>query len=648
MNYIFQLVLTLGLFVLTADSPAQRPSRGPGGGGTGKRVMPEDLKFEDGVATIPDRAAFEKISYQGSDVKRDRYLAGVEFVKFIVDEPGSEKPILYFMNTKNHRAHPPYMGMVGIQDHGIPRGALTYLPRLKAPNGEAGLYTIDFQPYDSYSCEQIQTILTILTAKMPILKGRVAFHPLSGNLDLYEREKGKYVAAGIAVHLDSDLYRNIAYLPLNEAESFGLLRVMKNDGRPSPRDIVIYQTLPNQMPRVAGVITEVRQTPLSHVNLRAVQDKIPNAYIDSALKSDRIKPFLGKLVNLKVTAQGFKLREATKAEVDQHFADLRPAKNQKPVRDLRETKILPLKELKFESSSSYGVKAANLATLQSLPFPKGTVPAGFAVPFHFYHEFMRHNGLYLKVDELLGAPAFLNDREVLDSKLNQLRKQITSGDMPVGLAAELGEIQNRFAKGVSIRCRTSTNNEDLPGFSGAGLYDSFTHKPDEGHLTKSIKQVFASLWNFRAFEEREFYRIDHKLAAMGVVLHPNQKGELANGVAVSDDILYETKGNYYLNTQVGEDLVTNPDKLSSPEEILLGWWERDGHQFVRRSAAVADGKQVLSDKHLAELRNHLGRIHSRFGKLYRIGQDEPFAMEIEFKIKKDGKLQIKQARPWVF
>jgi hypothetical protein len=257
MNYIFQLVLTLGLFVLTADSPAQRPSRGPGGGGTGKRVMPEDLKFEDGVATIPDRAAFEKISYQGSDVKRDRYLAGVEFVKFIVDEPGSEKPILYFMNTKNHRAHPPYMGMVGIQDHGIPRGALTYLPRLKAPNGEAGLYTIDFQPYDSYSCEQIQTILTILTAKMPILKGRVAFHPLSGNLDLYEREKGKYVAAGIAVHLDSDLYRNIAYLPLNEAESFGLLRVMKNDGRPSPRDIVIYQTLPNQMPRVAGVITEV-------------------------------------------------------------------------------------------------------------------------------------------------------------------------------------------------------------------------------------------------------------------------------------------------------------------------------------------------------------------------------------------------------
>jgi hypothetical protein len=614
----------------------------------GERIEPEKLKFEDGVATIPDRAAFEKISYQGTDVKRDRYLAGLEFVKFIIEEPSSKNPTVYFMNTKNHRAHPPYMGMVGVRDQNATRGALTYLPRLKAPNGEAGLYTIDFQPYDSYGFEQIQAILKVLTSKMPLLDGRVAFHPLEGNLDRYEREKEKYANAGIPVHLDADLYGNIAYLPLNVAESFGLLRVMTDDGRPSPRDIVIYQTLPNQMPRVAGVITAVRQTPLSHVNLRAVQDKIPNAYIDGALKSELIKPFIGKLVNLRVTSQGFKLREASKAEVDRHFEAMRPASSLEPARDLMETAIRPLGEVKFESSSSYGVKSANLATLHTLEFPDGTVPDGFAIPFHFYHEFMKHNGLYAWVDSLLGTPAVLNDRDVLELKLKQLRKLITSGDAPDWMIAELGKVQGRFPKGTSIRCRSSTNNEDLPGFSGAGLYDSFTHKPDEGHLAKSVKQVFASLWNFRAFEERAFYRVDHKLAAMGVLLHPNQKGELANGVAVSDDILYETRGNYYLNTQVGEDLVTNPDKLSSPEEILLGWWKEDGHQIVRRSAAIADGKQVLSGKNLSELRDRLGRIHSRFAKLYGAGKESRFAMEIEYKIKSDGTLQIKQARPWVF
>ena len=80
--------------------------------------------------------------------------------------------------------------------------------------------------------------------------------------------------------------------------------------------------------------------------------------------------------------------------------------------------------------------------------------------------------------------------------------------------------KNSLPDRTPLRCRSSTNNEDLPGFSGAGLYDSFTHRPDEGHLSESIKQVYASLWNYRAFEAREFYRIDHFTTAMGVLVHP--------------------------------------------------------------------------------------------------------------------------------
>ena len=641
--------LLLYLSLVTVTALAQRDF----GGEDNERIEPEDLEFEMGVAAIPDRALFEKLSYRGPDAGRDSYLAGIEFVKFILATPETTGGKVYFMNTKNHRGHPPFMSEVGLsrgrgQPSGV-RGAICYLPRLKAPDGDPGLYTFDFQPRDSYTFEEIQSYHATLIARAPMLKGKLAFHPLDGNLDQYETDKAKYEAAKLPVHLDSDKRTNIAYLPLNPGESFGLLRIMDNDTRPSPRDIVICKTLPNQMPRMAGVISEVRQTPLSHVNLRAIQDKVPNAYVNDALTQVAISSLVGKLVNYQVTSQGYKLREATKAEVDKHFEAIRPTKAQTLKRDLSINEIIPLKDIKFEQSRSFGVKTANLAALSTFKFPEGTVPDGFGIPFHFYDAFMKHNDFYARADKLINDPELKENRRELERALKKFRKTIEGGDMPDDLDTALTALQESFQPKQSIRCRSSTNNEDLPGFSGAGLYDSYTHNPDEGHLSNTIQQVFASLWNFRAYEEREFYRIDHKATAMGVLVHPNFKGEKANGVAVTEDVLYESLGFYYLNTQVGEDLVTNPDEDSSPEELLLGWYERDGQEIVRSSKEAAKGKSLLSDKHLNQLRDHLGTIHSKFAKHYKRDPDDlKFAMEIEFKIDKDDKLVIKQTRPWVF
>ncbi len=651
------LLALVSSMALLEPTPAQRDENrggGFGGGEQNERIEPEDLEFSMGVAVIPDRETFEKLSYQGLDAGRDAYLAGIEFVKFIIDQPETDKAKVYFMNTKNYRGHPPYMSMVGLSrgGRGRPsgvRGALCYLPRLKAPNGESGLYIFDFQPRDSYTFEQIQSYYDTLISKAPLLKDKLAFHPLEGNLDQYREDKAKYEAAKLPVHLDADKRTKIAYLPLNPGESFGLLRILDDDLRPSPRDIVICKTLPNQMPRIAGVISAVRQTPLSHVNLRAIQDKVPNAYIDGALEQTTVNALVGKLVHYRVTPQGFSLREATKAEVDQHFAALRPASAQSPKRDLSITEFRPLKDIRFDQSASFGVKTTNLAAMHDFGFPEGTVPRGFGLPFYFYDTFMKYNKFDAMADELANDAELKKDRDALERALKKFRKTIEGGDMPDELYAALTKLQKSFPRNQSIRCRSSTNNEDLPGFSGAGLYDSYTHKPDEGHLSNTIQQVFASLWNFRAFEEREFYRINHQATAMGVLLHPNFKGEKANGVAVTEDILYESQGFYYINTQIGEDLVTNPDEESSPEELLLGWYERDGSEIVRRSREATEGKSLLSEEHLAELRRHLGTIHAEFADLYDEDmEDLKFAMEIEFKITKDDRLSIKQARPWVF
>lgn len=631
-------------------------SRRRGGGGRGRgsrepsgpRLDPEQVKFKDGAATVPDRETFEKLSYQGTDVRIDTQLTGIEFVKFQIENTHTAKPQLYFMNTETHRSHGSFMGAAGLgRGQGQMRGVLSYRPLFMAPNGEPGVYTFEFNPNDAFPFEEIKLAHDLLVAKMPILKNRLGYCPLWGAIGIYNREKARYDAAEFPVYFEDDLYANVGYLPLNQAASFGRLRVLELDERPTPRDIVICKTLPNEMPRVAGVITGVRQTPLSHVNLRAIQDKVPNAFIAEAWENKEIAPLIGKYVYYKVNADGFEMREATLKEVERHFSDLRPSKTQKPESELSVTKILPLDDIKFTDSARFGVKTVNVATLRTFEFPEETVPNGFGIPFYFYDEFMKHNGFYAKIEALLKDSAFQNNYDVREIGLKKLSDAIQKGKMPVWMMDALSELQDTFPEGTSLRCRSSTNNEDLPGFSGAGLYDSFTHHPDEGHLSKSIKQVFASLWNFRAFEARDFYRIDHLATAMGVLVHPNFADELANGVAVTDDVVYQTIGNYYLNTQVGEDLVTNPEEQSIPEEILLDWWDSNTYRVVTNSNRTTDGKRILTDTYLRELNGYLGMIHNKFSQLYGpVGRTKDFAMEIEFKITNEGKLSIKQARPW--
>ena len=436
------------------------------------------------------------------------------------------------------------------------------------------------------------------------------------------------------------------FSPLNAAVGFGLLRVMTLDERPNPRDVVIYPALPNELSRVAGVITTVGQTPLSHVNLRAVQDKVPNAVIASALTDPQIKALIGRYVKYTVATAGVTIAPATQSEVEAHHAAARPVAAQTPQRDLTVHAIAPLTKIGFDDWKAYGVKAANLATLGKLDLPDADVPDGYAVPFYFYDEFMKAAGLYDRARTMIADAKFRSDPAVQDKQLGELRDAIKAATMPAWMMTELSTLQKSFPAGSPIRCRSSTNNEDLPGFSGAGLYDSKTQRPDEGHMSKCIKQVYASVWNLRAFLERDFYRIDHLTTAMGVLTIPNVDDERANGVAVSIDPVYETPGAFYVNTQLGEDLVTNPEALSVPEALLLG---SDGSvNVINRSNLAEPGDLLLNTTQTAALRSSLSVIKDQFAVLYNVGQSEKFSMEIEFKITKSGALSIKQARTWVF
>lgn len=604
------------------------------------------------LVCIPDRESFEKLSYKGRYVSIDHHLKNLEFVKFYILEANTNNPQIYFMNTNKYRYHEKFAKTVGIHALGktTMRGEIVYHPNVLSPNGRLGVYRFEFEPLDRYSFDKIQISNEILAANLPFLKNNWTYYPMpKAAYPKYKQEKQLYDNSRVAILLDADIYKRTQYIPLNQKNGYGILKEMNLGDRPNARDIVIYKAIPNEMPHVGGIITTVPQTPLSHVNLRAIQDKIPNAYIGNAVKDSMIMSLIGSYVYYNVKEKDYEIRQASQAEVELHYEKLRPKEIQYPIRNLSVKKIKPLKKIDFESSSSFGVKAANIATMLKFGLPEETIPNGFAVPFYFYDEFMKYNDFYTDLEKMLADTNFINNYDVQERMLTEFRDSIRNAEMPPWIIKALSKMQKSFSPGTSIRCRSSTNNEDLPGFSGAGLYTSKTQKPEEGHISKSIKQVYASLWNFRAFDERQFYRVDHFSVAMGVLCHPNYTYELANGVAVSSDPIYRTKNTYYLNTQIGEDLVTNPESLSIPEEILLNSDSDDdrGYTLVQTSNLTNNEDKLLTDEQLEQLRKHLTTIQGNFKKLYGASDQSNFAMEIEYKITKDNKLVIKQARPWV-
>ena len=621
-------------------------------------VNPAAIELSDGAVAVPDQETREMISTRSS---ARRYL------KFVLFDMDTDAPGVYFMNTETHPGHAAFLDLIGLEwnQDGLITGQIIYHPELVAPDGSPGVYTFYWDSvrvgrreknepdgswvYQSYHFSLVTRSYTVLAASMPLLDDNLAFYIRNSDLPFLQTDLPLYRESRIPLVFDEDIYAETSFLALNPGEGYGLLRIMDPDERPHPRDIVIYEALPNELPRVAGIITTVPQTPLSHVNLRAVQDGIPNAFISDALDKPAIDDLIGGYVRYEVTESGWELRAATPAEVDAHYASSRPAEAQTPQRDLTVTALTPLRQVGFEDWDVFGVKAANVAVLGTLGFPAGTVPAGFAIPFYFYDEFMKAHDFYTRIETMLANEDFQTDFEVQDDRLDDLRDDIKDAETPQWIIDALTAMHATYPEGQSLRYRSSTNNEDLPGFNGAGLYDSKTQDPDETEedgIDKSLKQVFASLWTFRAFTEREFHRIDHLAAKMGVLVHPNYSGELANGVAVSFDPIYGRDEYYYVNTQLGEDLVTNPEAHSVPEELLLR--SLGNYTILATSNLVEPGQLLMSDDQLRQLRAHLEVIHDHFAGLYNPAPDDPFAMEIEFKITSENVLAIKQARPWIF
>jgi pyruvate,water dikinase len=626
------------------------------------------LALNVGSKILESRARFDALAH------RDDFPGAqdVREVKFVITDLETDHPRLHFADSNRFEYHYDFtrtgLGRYTQYSYntGLSRfnnetyftntnrknmaGSLIAHDNYVGPDGNQGLFTIEFWPTDPVAFRFVETAFEMIAAGMPFVDGNIAYHPAGETQrSLMAEEASEYEKSYVNRIATEDLFANVTYTALNQGEGYGRLRIPEASETLAIRDVVLFRTLPNDLTHVSGIISEVPQTPLSHINLKAVQNKTPNAYIKDASTNPRIAPLIGENVYYRVLPDGFEIRSATQAEVDTWFDTIRPTVPQFPVRNLTVTTIQPLASIRFANADAFGSKAANVGELHNL-MPETAPNEGFGVPFYFYDEFMKYNGYYAQVQALLDDPLFQSDEQVRESSLAAFRRRIEKDSLlPPWMLNDLAAMQGQFPAGTPIRCRSSTNNEDLAGFNGAGLYDSHTHRPDEGHIAKTMRQVWAALWNYRAFEEREFYRIDHFSAAMGVLVHPNYDDELANGVAVTKNIYNPGWEGYYVNVQAGENLVTNPGEEAIPEEFLVAdlfIGARDYEiQYIRFSNQIPVGQRVLTRPQVLDLVEKMRAINTRFRPLY--GNPSGFAMEIEFKITAEGTLAIKQARPWL-
>lgn len=627
---------------------------------------PPEIPFEDGAAAIPDRATFEALSHR-DDVPG---ALGVREVKFLIQGVDTNDPRVWFLNTNNQKYHYFFArDVLGVPLSNGAFNAVTYFTpdrrflagtliahdSFRWPDGREGLYALEFWPTDNVTVNFVTLAHALAVDAMAFAADRLAYHPSGApQEELYAEERADYDASGIRVVMTDQIFDNIDYGPLNLGVGFGRLRVVEpGDAQPpTMTQVVIFKTLPNDLTHVAGVLSEEPQTPLSHVNLRAKQNDTPNAFLRGASTDARLAPFAGQIIRFEVKSDDIDVRAATLQEMEEFLEDQRPDRPQFPPRDLDQTEIMDLDAAGHGDLNRIGAKAANLAELRKVLAP-GIVPGGFGVPFHFYDAFMATNGFYDRVRALIADPGFAADEAVREEELSKLRKAIRKADVPADLRDRLDAMHKAFPPGTTPRCRSSTNNEDLVGFNGAGLYDSFTHREDEGHIEKSVKQVWASLWNFRAFEEREFYRIDHFDTAMAVLVHPNFDDEKVNGVALTKNIYFPDFPGFYINSQVGEALVVNPDPNAISEELLVmqDVNPASGKKYqtirIRRSNLADPGADVMPADKLDALVAQMEIVQAHFRTVYDAADDPDFAMDIEFKVTADDRLAIKQARPWV-
>jgi hypothetical protein len=541
-------------------------------------------------------------------------------------------------------------------------GAVTYYD-------EPGVWVYEISPYDTADVDMITTAFRLIRDNA-FFGPDLFFHPTSTRIEKLIPS----LPEDVKIMTTDELYAGIDYQPLNLGTSTGLLTFHTReevDGQYTPyRELVVLDAVPNDISIVAGIITAEFQTPLAHINVLSANRGTPNMGLRDAQTNDQLTALEGKWVELTVAPFEWTIREITAEEAAAWWEKHRPDPIDVPPMDTSVTEMSDLIEvLDLDKDSlstaihnaipAFGAKGTNYAALEEaelagLPIP---IQSGFGIPMYYYDTFMTENGLYDRIHTLMKETKWADPSWRMIA-LEEFQDEIRAGVVDPTFAAAVKAKGAKLWPGESMRFRSSTNSEDLGDFTGAGLYDSETGDPDvkadaDDSVEWAMKKVFAAVWNPRAYEERDFYSMDHFAVGMALLVTPNFPDEEANGVAITNNI-FDTSGlepAFYVNAQEGETGVVLPDEGILPDAYLqYFYYENQPVVYIQHSTEVPEGDTVLTNDEVYTLGVALDAINTWFLDVY--GSDGGwYGMDVEWKY--DDKytpgtpmLFIKQARPY--
>ncbi|HZG51590.1 MAG TPA: PEP/pyruvate-binding domain-containing protein [Pyrinomonadaceae bacterium] len=595
---------------------------------------------------INSRAEFDALARINTDAGYP-----LPHVMYVIDRKDGNK--IYYVNSKRYRFHKDFVNGTYLS---LERGREFFENNYLKPNRRFILGTLAYQtPLSRWTFEFWEGDL--IPAEQIKLAGETinrTFHePVAFKPNSIKQDEASAGISGLERISQSEIAREQEYQPLNVARGLGRIHIIKKLDEHVEigfNEILVLDEVPVTLPPVAGIITSRPSTPLSHINLLAKSWGVPNAYVRNA--AELLKEYDGWWVTFETKAGKYEIKRADNNALNEYQRRLKERRDiMRPRFNLAEKRLADLRRQRASMADAYGAKSANLGEVMGARLPGITVPNGFTIPIFYYDEFIKANKLEQPIYEMAEEHKFVHDPAYRRERLAEMRARIQGAKMQESLRAAILKRVRAEYQGKGLFVRSSTNAEDLPKFNGAGLYSTVPNVRDEEKLIEAVKTVWASVWNFEAYEARERAGIDHMKVYPAVLIQEGINADSA-GVMITTDPYDDTnRDGIYISAKRGlgikvvegkkiaEQIIFRPRSQAvrvltrSDEESLLTF---DGDGGVKE-IPISGERAVLTD---ATVRR-LARAAASIKRIFR-GREQ----DIEW-VFYGGQVYIVQSRPYI-